>query len=207
MAEELQNLLERIKQDGVEKAEAEAQSIIDEARGRAEDVVRRAEADAKARHEAAEKDAAAFEQRAAVAVRQAARDVILSVGAAVEKLFERILEREVEHALTPEALAGIIQTVLQAYGRSSGGEQRIDILLNPGQKKQIVDLVFAEARAAVRDGVEIKGDESVVAGFRVSVSGSHVEHDFTGAAIADSLAELLRPELARLVKAAAEENS
>ncbi|NLF85744.1 MAG: hypothetical protein GX571_06520, partial [Lentisphaerae bacterium] len=48
MTEELQQLLDRIRTEGVEKAQAEAQALVEQARREAGEIVARAEAEAKA---------------------------------------------------------------------------------------------------------------------------------------------------------------
>ena len=59
MAEEIQNLLEKIKRDGVDKANAEAAAILEKANADAKAMVEKAQADADAIVEKAKADAKA----------------------------------------------------------------------------------------------------------------------------------------------------
>ena len=83
MAEQLQGLLERIQKDGIDKADAEGQRIIDDAKAQAASIISDAEAKAKAGLDNAEREGAAFAERGKVALQQAARDVVITVGDAI----------------------------------------------------------------------------------------------------------------------------
>ena len=90
MAEELQNLLERIQKDGVQKAEEESEKILARAREKAATLLKDAEKNAAAATEKAEQDAEQFMARSKKTLEQAARDVILSVGDAVTSTMKGI---------------------------------------------------------------------------------------------------------------------
>ena len=89
MAEELQNLLEKIKRDGVDKANAEAAAIVAKAKSDAESIVKEAETKAAAAKAAAEAEAKAEAVRAEETIRQAARDTVLKVGQSVTAMLEK----------------------------------------------------------------------------------------------------------------------
>jgi len=203
MAEQLQELLERIQKDGIEKADAEAKRIIAAANTKAATIVSEAEAKAKASLEQAERDGTAFEERGRIALEQAARDVVISVGESITKALEQIVGAHVKQALDPNSLAGLIAQVIESYSKSDSGAKRIDVLLPENQQQQIRDDLLARFADALRDGVTINGDESVASGFRVSLAGDNIEHDFSGAAITEALCELLRPRIAQIAKDAA----
>lgn len=53
-------------------------------------------------------------------------------------------------------------------------------------------------------GIQIESRKEIFKGFHVAKKDGQVFHDFTKEAIADSLSSFLRPELAQIVKKAAE---
>ena len=75
MAEELQNLLEKINQEGLKKAEARKNEIIAEAEEQASQIIAEAKNQAETIRKTAESDAAETVERANNAIRQAARDL------------------------------------------------------------------------------------------------------------------------------------
>ena len=200
MAEQLQGLLERIQKDGIEKADAEAERIIKEAGAKAAAIVNDTETKAQASLEQAERESKAFAERGEVALKQAARDVVISVGKAITRALEKVVSADVKNALSDEALAGLIAKVVETYAMSGSGTKRIDVLLSNDQQQQVRQHVVARFAEALKDGVTLTGDSSVVSGFRVAIVGDNIEHDFSEAAITDALCELLRPHIARIVR-------
>ena len=67
--EDLQSLLEKINRDGVEKADAEAKKIIDDARAKADTMVKESRTAADRAKAEAEKASAAYAERAAETIR------------------------------------------------------------------------------------------------------------------------------------------
>ena len=189
MAEELQSLIEKINRDGVEKANAEAERIIAAAKEKAAEIVKVAKDEAD-RYEAAAKDEAqASAARAEETLRQAARDAVISVEGAVQRLLERLLSADVDAALAdPATAAAIAGDAIREM--SSGGE----VLAGP----KIVAAV--RSQLAAKPEFTVVMDETLDSGFRVKRDGGRVEHDFTGATVATELAKRLRPDLAKLMR-------
>lgn len=202
MAETLQNLIERIQQDGVEKAESQARAIIEEARRKADAIVMEADEKAKTKLAQAQREADLFTERSIRAIGQAARDVVISVERAVSTVLDKTLQDEVTAALTTESVSRMIEAAVAAYAGS--GQHRLDILLNPEQCRAVAALARARFTALLQKGVEIKPDSGVVSGFRAILTERHVEHDFTGEAVAQALGQVLRPHQAEVLRQALE---
>ena len=158
MAEQFQGLLERIQKDGIEKADAEAERIVAEARKTAATIVSDAETKAKASLEQSEEKGKAFAEHGRVALEQAARDVVISVGESITRAFEQVVGSHVRQALDDETLAGLIAQVVDTYSKSGSGAKRIDVLLAEDQQQNVREHLFARFADALRDGVTIAGD-------------------------------------------------
>jgi V/A-type H+/Na+-transporting ATPase subunit E len=198
MTETLQNLIDRIQQDGVAKAETQAKAIEDTARRQAAEIIAGAEAQARAIVERAEREAALSVERSTRAIGQAARDVVISVHRAVTVLLEETLGGEVAAAMGSEAVARLVEHAVTAY--ASGGRERLDVLLEPEQQQAVLNLVRARLADALRQGVQIRADPAVVSGFRAVLVDRHVEHDFTGEAVTRALSQILRPHQADVLR-------
>ena len=189
MAEELQSLIERINRDGVAKAKAEADRIVVAAKEQAAKLVNEAKAEADRYAAAAKEEAGAATLRAEETLRQAARDAIIAVENAVGRLLEKILAENVDAALanpaTAATLAGDAVRDLIATGEISSGPKIADAL---------------RAQLAAQRNLTVVLDEALGTGFKVSLEGGRVEHDFTGATVAAELAKRLRPDLAKLMR-------
>lgn len=188
MSEDLQSLLEKINRDGVEKARAEADRIIAEAKTKADALLNDARASARKATEDAEKSAADSADRAAETIRQAARDTVISVRDAVTKLLTGLLAKDVDDALADEKVCALLAgEVLKGLA----GEAEIS-----AAPKLAAAL---KAQLASRGAITVVTDETIGSGFSVKIDGGRVEHSFTGEMIAAELAKRLRPDLAKLV--------
>jgi V/A-type H+/Na+-transporting ATPase subunit E len=202
MAEELQSLLERIHKDGIRKAEAEAAKVTAEATRQAEALLQEARHQAQSIVAKAEQTAQSFDERARKSIEQAARDVILAVGQSVSGLFAGIAREEVASALTGDTLRRLLTTVVEAYCTPDSARQ-VELRVTPAQKQEIVDYLSTRFAGQMRQGLTVTADPAVGSGFRVSLTGQNIQHDFTRDAIAESLTQYLRPELAEIVRSAA----
>ncbi len=201
MAEELQGLLDRIQKDGIQKADADAAKLIDEAKSKAAEIVEQAEAKAKALLEKANEDGKLFQQRSESAVGQAARDVVLSVGDAITATLQGIVSARVDAALAADDFPALIKSVITAYSKSESAAG-IEVLLSEAQQEKVRAYLLGEMAEEMRGGLSIKGDKGIVSGFVVSMKESGVHHDFTGSTLTKALCGLLRPQLAEIVKQA-----
>ncbi len=194
MTEDLQQLLEKIQRDGVDKAQAEADAIVQKARQEAESIVVKAKTEAEKAKADARSEADAFARRAEESIRQSARDVLLHVEKSVTALFETLLRREVDTALDgAETATALVQEAVRNYLNGQGG-------IEVGASEKMLKTLSAAVASMAADGVNVELDRSVGSGFRVKLADGRVEHDFTGAAVADTLARQLRPGLAAMLK-------
>jgi len=200
MAETLQHLIDRIHQDGIAKAETQAQAILDDAKRKAAQILADAQAEARTRIERAQHEATLGQERSTRAIGQAARDVVIAVHRAVSTLVQETLGREVAAALNDDTLARLVERAVSAYTTTAEG--RVDILLEPGQQQAVLDLVRTRLADALRKGVQVRPDPAIVSGFRVVLVDRHIEHDFTGESIAQALSQVLRPHQAEVLRRA-----
>ncbi len=201
MPEDLQSLLNRIQKDGVQKAEAEADSIVSEAKQKAEQIEQEAHDKAGQIVEKAEKEAEAFAANARKSVEQAARDVVLSVEKSIQKMMQSIVASEIDDVLDEKALKEMLARFVETYFSRDKKNANVEILLNPDDLKKINGHFTSELKKAMSEGLEITGEGTVVSGFRVYVKDEQVEHDFSRDAIVESLGRLLRPHIAEIVRA------
>ncbi len=201
MAEELQGLLDRIREEGLDRAESEANAVLEEARQKAKAHREQAEAEAQEIVARAKEEAQTFEQRSISAVKQAARDVVLSVSDAVERLFAGMLQKAAADAMSGPEFQTLLRDVILAYSKSDDAPQ-LDVLLNEKQKQDVVDFLLTELSGQMKNGLKVEGSRNIVSGFSVVLRDEGIEHDFTDKTLIDAFLAILRPELGAIVKQA-----
>ncbi len=202
MAEELQELLTRINNDYLQKAEAEKEEILTAARAEAARIVAEAEAAAAAKKAEAEKAAAGFQARSEAAARQAARDVVLALRAELESRLNRALSRNASAALTPEFMGELIRNLAAAFAANPNGE--VTVLTSSRDAEALRGVLSGTLRESFREEPRVFASAGIRGGFQVSFNGADVYYDFSEAAIRELLAGYLGGELAKLLESDSE---
>jgi V/A-type H+-transporting ATPase subunit E len=202
--ENLDGLLQRIRQEGSERANQEAEQILAAARQRAADIVKKAESEAKRIVQEGESRVTQLAEAGRKAQEQAARDLVLAVRSELIAMLDRLVERAGREVLTGEALQKLI---LNASADWVGGDSRknIEIQLNEKDRARLADGFLSRLKEELQAGVELKAHPGIQAGFRVGSRGGAMFYDFTAPALAEALAALLRPQFAKVFDTIREE--
>jgi len=187
MAQQIQDLVASIRKDGVEAAKKEAASILQSAEEQAQTII--AQAQEKASHiiSEAEKDIAQGNQRAEKALAQAGRDLLLSLKAAIEEQFSRILVEKASKALSSKDVIGLVKKALDA------SEGDVNIEVEPKAFEALADELQTALAAELKGGLVLKPHDDVESGFRLVAKDGSYFYDYK----ASELAGLLQPYLAR----------
>jgi V/A-type H+-transporting ATPase subunit E len=207
MPEELQHLIDRIRKDAVETAEQQSAKILSQAKEKAAALVKEAEVRAAAVIAKAEKDSQAFTERSIRAIEQAARDLLISVGQGVENILADIVGEAVQQALGPDVLKQMLVKMAEAYAAREGAESRIEMLISPHDQQDVIRFFSDRYKQRLVHGVDLHVDNEIFKGFKVTFADGRAYHDFTAQAIAESLTNFLRPNLAEIVHRAARRRS
>ncbi len=198
MPEALQSLIDKLQGEVVQEADAKAGTIVAEAEAEARRRLEAADADARRIRNEAERDARVLQARGEEALRQAGRDLLISVRHSVEDAVLALARRDLEAALTPDTLRELLLTMARAYAEGGDG-QPMTVLLAKADRAALAKAFAGAYRDELADGLTLEVGDDITRGFRVVLDADHVEHDFTLEAIASVLQEMLRPELARLL--------
>ena len=194
--ENLEGLLQRIREEGTERANQEADQILAVARQQASNIVKEAEAEAKRILQEAESRVAQLSEAGRKAQEQAARDLVLAVRAELVGMLDRLIDRAGRDALTGEALQELILKASADCLAGDGGKH-IEIHLNEKDLARLADSFVSQLKEELQAGVELKAHPGIQAGFRVGSRGGAMFYDFTAPALAEALASLLRPQFAK----------
>ena len=184
MAEELQSLLEKIRRDGIEKASAERDAMLEDAKKQAAGIVAAAQAEAeKIRNEAA-RDAEALTKRAESAVRQAARDILLELNSELKKRVENIVRKRTDEALSCDFMAEIIREVAKSVLNGQNADSNnIEVMVSPAKCKELVAKLTAAAGQDLVEKISVFPNSAAGRGLKISVNGDQVFFDFSDAAL------------------------
>jgi len=206
MSTDIQALLEQIQKEGVEKAQAEAKTIIQNAQVKARAILDEAEKKAADLREKNDRESKALAERSRKSIEQAARDIVIYIRETVQKMMSDLVRKEITGVLSSADVQDLLVSAIRNYAASASATSGIEVWVNPEQKKKLFDYFLSQLQKELKVGVTIKGTDTIVSGFRVAVTAAGVQHDFSDTAIAQSLCQILRPQLAEIVRTALVEN-
>ena len=198
MAEELQSLLDKINAEGVQKAEAEAARIIENAKKQAQEIRSEAEAQAAAAVKDAAEQAAALETRAEAAIKQAARDVLLQLQAELQNRIEKAVAGAAEEALTPQFMTELIRSMAAAFAADPAAD--VTVLTAAKDAAVLEGTLKAALAASFKQQPKVLASAGVKGGMEVSFQDGKLYFDFTSDAITELVAAYIGPRLGAMLK-------
>lgn len=202
MSLQVQELIEKIKKEGIQEAEQKARGIESEAKKQADKILQQAREHAQKLVAAAEQESKKTWDATRIALKQAARDTVLNLRKEIEGTLHKIIAQDVGKALTPDTLAHIIRETVKGYLQNNTPAGDIVVTLNSKDLKHLKDGFVAELKDKVRHSLTLKSADDIGAGFTISFDSGKSCFDFTDASLAQYLAGYLNAEVAALLKEA-----
>lgn len=201
MEMQLQELIDKIKKDGVNEAEKQAEAIVTSAKEEAEAII----AAAGERAEKIMSDAKAENERlvksSEEAIRQAGRNVLISFRESVNRELGAIMLENVSQVYASEQLAELIVKVIEGR-KDSADTQDLSVILNDGDLKRLEESILLCIDERMKKGVTLKANNSFDGGFRIAVDGGKAYYDYSAEAVAEMMSGYLSPRIAALLKEA-----
>jgi V/A-type H+-transporting ATPase subunit E len=194
---QLKELIEKIKAEGVSEAEEKANHIISEANKQAFEIIEKAKKEAAVLIVKAEADKKQFENSGMEALKQAGRDLILTMRSNLTSIFDSLIKREVSSALSNDVMLELIPLIVREW--SVKKIDQIEIFLSKEDKSKLENNLLNKLSSEIRKGIIIKPHPGIKSGFRIAEKNSGSFYDFTDEGIAESLAQYLNPVLAEII--------
>lgn len=192
MEQQIQDLIASIKKDGIEKAKEESDRIIADANKKASDIIASAKAQSEKMLQDARKQIEIETSSSNAAIKQAARDVSLSLKKEIEGKFNELLEIKLEKELHGDVLAKCIEFAIKADNNPSD----VDIELSKDDFSALEKTLSKSFAKEISEGLEFKVSPVVASGFRVVQKDGEAYLDYS----AQSCTELLMPYLSDSLK-------
>ena len=197
---QLQELIDKIKSEGVSAAQSKADEIIHEAEQKAHKIIDDAQVEADGIVDVAKQKEAQSVQAGIDALAQAARDLLLSLQSQIVSVFNTVIQEEAEQALSGAALESAIATLIGSWTVEEA--KNIDVLLNESDLASMEKSLQSKLAQKINSGLEIKIGAGLTSGFRVSMKDGSSYYNFTPAEIAAVLSEFLNPRLTEILQQA-----
>jgi len=200
---QLQELIDRIKKDGVASAEKSSEKIVADAEKKAAEIISAAEEKAESIIKNAKAETKRMEKASEDAIMQAGRNMILSFRDSLVEELDKIVQSETAKAYSSDLLVKIIPETVKAWAKNTDAED-ISVLLNENDLKELQSQFTAALKNEIAKGLEIKPDKTLANGFRIGIKNGTAFYDYSAESLAELFASYLNPRTAELMKGAAE---
>ncbi|MFT5169633.1 MAG: V/A-type H+-transporting ATPase subunit E [Lysobacterales bacterium] len=194
MSQQVQDLIDKIKRDGTLAAEQKAVEIERDAQTKANAIVQEAKKEAVKLIKEANDTAQKAKQSGQMALKQASRDVLLSLRKEIDALLNRILVDEIKDSLSTESLTSIIAAAV-----GSGGDGDVVVTLSDADAKTLKEGLTAKLQNKVKGSFKVQSASDVSGGFAISYDGGKSGFEFTDVALAGYLGGYVNEQLATLL--------
>lgn len=195
MEVQVQELIDRVRAEGIEKAKEDAASIIKNAESEAAKIVSDAKRNAASILEEANKEKSRTEESGKAALEQAARNLLLSFRAQIAGELTKIVQKDVLASYTDNVLTELVVKIVTEW--KSSDSDSLSVLLNPDALKRLEASFNAKLSAKIKAGLELKPFPAIKAGFRIEEKDGSAYYNFDANALSEMLCQYLNTELAK----------
>jgi V/A-type H+-transporting ATPase subunit E len=211
------NLIRRLREEGVSEGKTEAERIIADARARAAQIIKEAEQKAEQVTGEARREAEAFKTGGEDALHIAMRDTILALKGQLSDLVSDQVKRLISREMQQEDF--LIRLILEVAGkvRSQSGldnEKNVEVLLptslvgiedlrkNPLELREgtLSHFIVSVANDVLREGFVLRKDDGIESGIRLYLKDKDVLIDLSDESVASVLLEHLQPRFRAILE-------
>ena len=195
---QLQELIDKIKKDGIETASEEAAKLKREAEAEAARIIASAKKEAQDLVDQGKADAERIEKSGKAALEQASRNLLLAFKGEVQGLLDRVVSNSVNSAYDDNTLKTILPELFKAWA-ARGGDASLDLLLSEDALNRLKSWAQGALAEELKKGVELKSDRKLGSGFRIANKDGSAYYDFSAESVAEFLSAYLNPALVEIL--------
>ena len=201
MSNKLQELTDKIYQEGVAKGNEEAEKLISSAKQEAEEIVKNARKEAEKIIAEADKKANEKLTTTDSEIKLSAKQALSSLKQDITNLINgKIVDDSVKSSLGDAAFVNkIIETTIKNWSQNKEGNIDLQVLVSENQEKEINSYFSSKAKDLLDKGLELKSSKAVKSGFQVGPKDGSFKVSFTDNDFSNFFKEYLRPKLVELL--------
>ena len=203
---QLQELIDKIKKDGVSSAEAAAAQITADAEKKAASIVEEAQKKSDDMIKNARAEIARLEKASEDAVTQACRNMLITFRDSLIAELDSLIQSEAAKAYSSDLMKTLIPETVKAWSKNADASE-LSVILSEKDLKSLENELTAAMKAEIAKGLEIKPDSALSAGFRIGVNNGAAFYDYSAESVADLFSAYLNPRVAAIMKESAKGNN
>lgn len=201
MDNKLQELTERLYNEGLSKGRQEADALVAKAKAQAQEIVDKAREEAGAIRAAAEKQAGETRTMVEGDLKMAATQTISALRQQVENMvITKAVAQPVGAALSDEGFVkDLIAMVVRAFNAANPDGIGLDVILPAAAQKELEQAFANETLKNLDKGIEVKNVKGLANGFRIGPRDGGYQLSFTGDDFTALIGEYLRPATRKIL--------
>ncbi|MBP3608044.1 MAG: DivIVA domain-containing protein [Treponema sp.] len=199
---QLQELIDKIKRDGVAVAENSASEMISNAEKEAKRIIDNAKREAENIIDQAKEEANRFEKSSEDSIKQASRNLLLQFRDSVTKELSSIVNETISDSISKDSLEKLIPEIIKEWTKNSDAKD-ISVLLSEKDLQTLESSFKNSLKNEISQGLTLKVDNSLSKGFRVGIKDGAAFYDFSAETVAELFSAYLNPKVSALMKEAA----
>ena len=200
---QVQELINKIKKDGIETASQEAARIKLEAETEAKQIVEAARKEAADIIAKGKRDAERSEKAGNAALAQASRNLVLVFKGEIQALLDKLFNDQLVTSYNTDVLKAVLPDLLKNWGVKK--VDSLAVLLPEASLGKLQAYFKGKLAAELKKGLELKSDHNISAGFRIVNKDGSAYYDFSTESVAEMLSAYLNPSLAEIFKSSVKE--
>ena len=199
MQNKLQELTDKLYNEGLSKGKQEGEELLAKAKVQAEEMIAKAQAEAAQIVAAAQKQADEIKSKVASDIRMASSQSLAATRSDIETLVVgKMTDEAVKKALTS---AEFVKELIQAVAAKFTTEGPVDLalILPESLQKELEPFVYNELAKILGAGVEASFSKKVSGGFKIGPKNGGYFVSFTDETFNELIAEYLRPATKKIL--------
>lgn len=194
MENKIQELTEKIYNEGVERGNAEAERIIAEAQAKAEVILKEAQSGAEDILEKARRGAEELKANTQSELKLYAAQALGALKSETASLVtDAVVKAAVKEALSGDALKNIVVKIAERWSADE------PLVISTSEAEELKKYFAAKAKALLDKGVEIKQVNGLKSSFSISPADGSYKVNFGEAEFESFLKSFLRPQMVELL--------
>ncbi len=201
MQNKLQELTDKLYNEGLSKGRQEGEAILADARKQADDIIRDAKKEADSIIAAAQKEAESLKTKTEGDIRLAAGQSLAATRQAIEGLVTaRMTGNEVSAALSSaDFIKEMLTTVVKSFNAASDDGTSLEVTLPESLKKETEPFIRKELAAMSKGGLQVTYSKKIGGGFTVSPKDGGYFISLTDDTFNALISEYLRPATRKIL--------
>ena len=195
---QVQELIDKIKKDGIRTATEEANRIKSGAEAEVTRLLESAKREANSLIESSKLEAQRAEKAGIAAIEQASRNLLLAFKDEVQALLKKIVGEAVGKSYNDDVLKQALPDIIRSW--AAKGSYDLAVIVPENELSNIQGFFNERLAGELSRGIELKSNRKLTNGFRISNKDGSAYYDFSAEAAAELFSIYLNQKLAALLK-------